>query len=138
MSKKRKIIIASAVVLVVTAIILCVLLFDSASIGENVKGELYYSDNSTSFCTNITDEESTEIAKMINGKPMHFLDDAVYRFSDEVYLSFEDGEEIKNYYIDCNGCEALRYDDRVIYLEIEETERLIEILTLYDVKFPIN
>ena len=95
MSKKRKIIITSAVVLVVVAILLSVLLFDSASIGENVKGELYYSDNSTSFCTNITDEESTEIAKMINGKPMHFLDDAVYRFSDEVYLSFEDGEEIK-------------------------------------------
>lgn len=138
MSKKRKIIIATAVVLVVVAILLSVLLFDSASIGENVKGELYYSDSSASFCTNITDEESTEIAKMINGKPMHFLDDAVYRFDDEIYFSFEDGEEIKNYYIDCNGCEALRYDDRVIYLEIEETERLIEILTIYSVEFPIN
>ena len=139
MKKENKsVLIAIAIIMVITIAvsIISFVVFGKVSLSHDAKSEFYFDSGDIYFTSNMSDEHCATIANMFDSKRLISSNDQNKIFSDKIYLSFDDGNEIKNFYIACDGSGTIRFNDKYFDLSEEESTEFFDILSQYTAKFP--
>ncbi len=140
MKNKRKI---STFFIVSISVVLAVIIFvgviylSEVSLNNNAKAELYYTFDGLDVHTNLSDEDSAEIVKMLNSKKKVANKGQVCDFNESIYISFHYGKKPKIFNFGCSDCPALHYKGKVVMLEEWEYDRLLSIVGEYGARMPL-
>lgn len=141
MSKKAtKIISVIAALVVIAVAVTAVIMTNIVNIGKNATAEIYYVNvyDEIDIATNISQEDMEIIRKMADSKMLHKDKENSAQFDDQIYVSFVDGNKVKNFYISINSVPQLKYKDKIVELENWEVDQLYSILGKYGAFLPLS
>ncbi|MBE6824431.1 MAG: hypothetical protein E7513_03690 [Ruminococcaceae bacterium] len=135
--KKRRVWAVALVVLIAIAVA-GYAFFGNVSVSEDATAEFYYVNDyyDIEITTTLTEEESKKVREMINDGRVVVDNGLSCGFDDSIYLSFDDGNRVKNFYIACDNCPNLKHDGKVVMLSKQDNEELRDMLRKYGAKFP--
>ena len=128
--KKKIVIIISILVFVV----LLVVNFSTVIIGDKISVRYIYGDKN--ITTELSDEDATVVAKILNGKHMSIFDLPSCGFDENVAI-ITNG---KTFCIACDECATVYFKERNGYISLDndKNEQLRNILSAYGFEWPCN